>query len=196
MGEVYLKDYSLESRLPRKSVRDIELLLQRINTCPPTFIKQFPNGGFIVGFSQEKDVNLIIDPRTISWLEQRHLSAYLSKNTRITREIVLTDVPQYLHEESDEYIKDHLEQQNGIKIIQFIKYVSPYSRKRIIKAILDSKANHEAIVLRDRIKLGNAILPLHKSTRPAQPPPKSSKSFYKCSIYFKSFSSISWSTAI
>ena len=82
---------------------------------------------------------------------------------------MIADIPQYIFNESEAYILNDLQQKNGINIIQFCKYVSPYTGMNIIKVIIDTKTAKENIVQRSTIKLCNSHLSVRNSSTAAQP---------------------------
>ena len=165
--KVYLKDDLLQQGRQRRTVYDIQQILHAIHSSPPSFIKQVPSG-FIVGFPRDNDVNFIIQCNTISLLKQQNLSAALSNNTRANREIKIVDIPQYIFNESEANILDDLEQKNGIKIVQFTTYTSPYTGMNVIKAVIDTKASKDVIVQRNTLKLCNSNLSVRNSSTAAQ----------------------------
>ena len=128
MGEIYLRDDFLQERRQVRYKRDIEQILESLVSPPHSFIKPVPKG-FIVGFPHDRDINYMIHRKTISLLKLKNLTVDLSKNTRADREIMILDTPDYIFNEQDAYILNNLEMKNGIKIIQFCKYTSPYSGK-------------------------------------------------------------------
>ena len=157
MGDIFLKDEIPHQGPQRRSINDIKQILYRIKSVPPIYIRLVPTG-YMVGFSQEKDVNHMIDNDTFNQLKLVNLTVDLAKTTKESREIVIVDIPDYLYNDSDAVICNDLQQKNSLRIIKFIKYISPYSQRRIIKAIVDSNLSHANVVQYGKIKLGNSIV--------------------------------------
>ena len=167
MGDIFLKDEIPHQGPQWRSINDIKQILYRIKSVPPSYVRLVPTG-YMIGFTQEKDVNHMIDDDTYNKLKLVHLTVDLAKTTKESREIVIVDIPDYLYNDSDAVICNDLQQKNSLRIIKFIKYISPYSQRRIIKAIVDSNLSHANVVQRGKIKLGHSILNLRNSTRASQ----------------------------
>ena len=94
MGDIYLKDEIIHQSPHRRTINEIKQILYGINSIPPSYVRLIPTG-YMVGFTQEKDVNYIIDNGTINKLKLLHLTIDLSKTTKENREIVIVDIPEY-----------------------------------------------------------------------------------------------------
>ena len=163
MVEIYVRDELIpkESRgnVPnRRSQEDIDTILTSIIPRPPTSIRLTPLG-FVTSYSLDEDANKLFKPETITKLKDAKLTAKLSYNTQLQREIYILNTPEDIYNKQEANLIIELEQQNDIYILHLEKFTSKTSRKRYIKITLETEIIKNRIASIGKLKLFSTLLP-------------------------------------
>ena len=170
MTEIYLRDdtYARNGCTgPRLTTENVKSILDDVRSRQPFFIHQIDRGcGFILKFRNESDVNYILSYRIFDQLQERNLTASLSKDARFHRELKIYDIPNTIYDERNSDIIKELERENNVKVLSLTAYRPEHSTRNFFKIILDSRSAKEAIIERGIIYLFRARLHVSNSCPP------------------------------
>ena len=172
MTEIYLRDdkFANQRSALKLSTDHVKNILEDIGSDPPTFIK--PVGkGFIIKFRYESDVNYIMNRHTYKQLQKRYLTPDLTKDTRYHRELLLSDIPDAIMDESTEDMAQDLEDQYDIRIINTVSYTPSNSTRNFVKIVLQTRTDKEKILSKGLVYLFHARIRVSNSC--PQPPDRS-----------------------
>ena len=130
MADLYISDVTasldliqLDNSTAPRTADDIKTLISHIIQKQPSNCTKVSQKGFIVSFTEDKDINCIFTPENQRLLQAKNLKAELAKKTAISREAFLRNTPSYIYNKTDSQILSEIQTKNHIKILHLNKFV-------------------------------------------------------------------------
>ena len=162
MADLYISDVTasldliqLDNSTAPRTADDIKTLISHIIQKQPSNCTKVSQKGFIVSFTEDKDINCIFPLENQRLLQAKNLKAELAKKTAINREAFLRNTPSYIFNKTDSQILSEIQTKNHIKLLHLNKFeVTKEARTtRYLVLTLESKQARDRVISYTTINL-------------------------------------------
>ena len=168
MAEIYIRDTRIpketHGQCVRRTTSEITEILNGIVPCPPKSIRQV-RLGYALEYPNDVDVNHFFKADNPKKLLEQNLTARISYNTQLQREIYIINVPQDAYDKNNEQLILELEAANNISLLVMEKFHSRITQKKYIKITMESKTEKDKLAAKGSVHLYQHQLPALSKVR-------------------------------
>ena len=164
--QIYLRDI-LAERNNTSSKRTIPVIQQIIyDTATTNFDIQRINPtelGYLITHNTDKELNYIFNPVIIDKLKNLNLKAELGNPIKKLREIVISEIPDYIYFKTTAELSQNIETKNPFKVLTLSKHISPSNKKQYLFITVDSIEARDQTIIKGSIILFDKHLTAQKA---------------------------------